>query len=135
MLFQIISIAHEQVQHLLKLCIGNPSENKLDNILSSYTKPDSLILGCIIKDSLVGMVGIKISYPVAIIRHIAVLDEYRKLGIASALINHLIDNLKLSKIKAETDIEAVGFYKKCGFACTEFQGVYNKRFKCVKTIL
>ena len=50
-----------------------------------------------------------------IIIDIATRGCYRKLSIASKLIDYVIKNFDISYLKAETDTEAVEFYKKYGF--------------------
>ena len=49
------------------------------------------------------------------IRSIAVAPSFRSRGIASILISYAVDTLKCSLLKAETDEDAVGFYRKYGF--------------------
>ncbi len=49
------------------------------------------------------------------IRSIAVDPSFRNRGIASILISHAVDTLECSLLKAETDEDAVGFYRKYGF--------------------
>lgn len=69
------------------------------------------------------------------IKGIAVDLKYRKNGIGSKLIQHVCNKLSLFVLTAETDDDAVNFYRHCGFDITEFvrngdNGKF-KRYNCV----
>ena len=58
----------------------------------------------------------------------------RKNGIGKSMINAIQKRYKM-KIKAETDDDAVEFYRKCGFETETFMKTYNtgeyQRYKCI----
>ena len=67
----------------------------------------------------------------ATVLDIAVNENCRKQGIGSALLSFVLENFNISELTAETDDDAVGFYKKFGFTVTEIQTVYDtKRYLC-----
>lgn len=110
--------------------IGNPTKEKVQNILENYQDEDHYLMGAMINDSLVGIIGIKLNKNTAIIKHISVLEEFRNQGIAKKLIQYIIDYFSLAIIKAETDKDAVGFYSALGFKCEQFNADYGLRYKC-----
>ena len=51
----------------------------------------------------------------ATVLDIAVNENCRKQGIGSALLSFVLENFNILELTAETDDDAVGFYKKFGF--------------------
>lgn len=92
------------------------------------------IFGVFDKDQIIGFIVIKTinkQYKAYEIIYIAVNKHYRKLGIASKLIDYIIKNFNMLTLKAETDEEAVGFYKKYGFNIKIGNKIENTiRYKC-----
>ncbi|MCM3588365.1 GNAT family N-acetyltransferase [Mesobacillus maritimus] len=79
----------------------------------------------------VGCIGIEIvGFNECVIKHIAVSPEQRGKGIGSKMIQSLSEQYPF--ISAETDIEAVDFYRKYGFAITSLGEKYPgvERFLC-----
>lgn len=110
--------------------IGNPTSEKIASILESYNYKNHCLIGAIINDKLVGAIGIKLNKNTATIKHISVLEEFRNQGIAKKLIQHVIEHFSLEIVTAETDKDAVGFYRSLGFKCEEFSTEYGIRYKC-----
>lgn len=110
--------------------IGNPTKEKVQNIIAGYQADDHCLIGAIINDSLVGIIGIKLNKNTATIKHISILEEFRKQGIAKKLVQHVMDHSSLEIVTAETDKDAVGFYRSLGFKCEEFSTEYGIRYKC-----
>ena len=65
---------------------------------------------------------------------IAVDLSARSKGVGCYMINQVVKNYSLISVYAETDNDAVGFYRKAGFIITEFPKTYNGetviRYKC-----
>ena len=111
--------------------LGNPSENKVLEVIENYKNPDHPIIGAFIGDILVGVLGICRENEVITIRHIAVLKDFQRRGIGKLLVDEITKCYKFYRIIAETDGESVDFYAKSGFTCHEFKGSYrNLRYKC-----
>ena len=55
-------------------------------------------------------------------------------GIGSYMINQVVNNYDLLSVHAETDNDAVGFYRNVGFSIVEFSETYGNetviRYKC-----
>ena len=68
---------------------------------------------------------------------IAVRSDMRKNGIGRALIDHAAQ--RFSTMSAETDGDAVDFYRACGFECTRFERSFpdgiSVRYKCIRNNL
>ena len=111
--------------------IGNPSKNKILEVIGSYKHPDNKIIGAFTGYILVGVLGLCKTSEVITIRHISVLLDYQRQGIGNLLLGQIKKCYEGCKIIAETDAEAVDFYAKSGFTCCEFNGPYgNLRYKC-----
>lgn len=67
------------------------------------------------------------------ILHIATAPAHRRTGVASGLISHAIATLKCAVLTAETDEEAVAFYRKYGFQAVSLGEKYpgTIRYRCV----
>lgn len=67
------------------------------------------------------------------IKHIAVLPSHRKERIGSKMINFILEKYSLASVLAETDKEAVYFYKKYGFKITSLGEKHPvvERFQCI----
>ena len=87
-------------------------------------------MGSFQADALIGVIGLEKQEAQGIIKHIAVLPQYRLQGVGKALIKHVMAHFSLQIVYAETDDEAVDFYKKIGFNCQPFEGHYGKRYRC-----
>lgn len=111
--------------------IGNPSPEKVLEVIESYKNSDHAIIGAFIGDILVGVLGFCKSSEVITIRHISVSLHYQRQGIGTLLLEEVKKQYASCKIVAETDAESVDFYAKSGFTCHEFKGRYgNLRYKC-----
>ncbi len=83
--------------------------------------------------ALLGSIGLQITAPgEATVRHIAVLPPYRGQSIGRKLVEHLIATRQLQRLLAETDRDAVGFSRRCGFVITSlgerYPGVERFRY-------
>jgi GNAT superfamily N-acetyltransferase len=111
--------------------IGNPSPEKVLEVVGSYKDSDHSIIGAFIGDILVGILGLCKTSKVVTIRHISIHLKYQRQGIGTLLLEEVKKQYEGYKIMAETDTESVNFYTKSGFTCHEFNGPYgNLRYKC-----
>lgn len=122
-----------QVKELLA-CSMWPDEEKIVQELNTYLEDESrILLGEFIDHTLVGLMGIiQISHEKVILKHIAVKEEYRNKGIGKKMIQAYIKTQKVNIVEAETDVEAVDFYRRIGFQVTSLGEKYKgvERFKC-----
>lgn len=121
-----------EIPPILKLAMGFPTPDKIQETLSAYRWPDHSLIGCRVDGKLVGILGAKMKDNMATIQHMAVSAAYRRQGIGKLLIQELFKRFAIGFLFAETDNEAVGFYEKCDFICKPFEGVHGKRYSCQK---
>jgi ribosomal protein S18 acetylase RimI-like enzyme len=119
---------------LLASVIYNPTAERLARMCGRYrTDPMWKLLGCRCGGAIVGCIGIELGTEGrAIIRHISVAPAWRSQGIGTALIQHAIAAFALTQLVAETDLDAVEFYRKCGFTVRSLGEKYpgTERFLC-----
>ncbi|HXF90770.1 MAG TPA: GNAT family N-acetyltransferase [Candidatus Nitrosotenuis sp.] len=132
-IYDLITPDHPELLTVIAPSIGNPTQEKIQRILKEYKISSWQLMGCSINEQLVAVIGLDLSPPNAIIKHISVLPEYRGLGIGKQLIHYALDYFCLSTLSAETDEDAVNFYQTLGFSCQPFNGKYGKRYKCALT--
>lgn len=129
-------IKSESIQpNLRKLLCFATSEKNIEREYELYIQsPVRELYGYDIKDEVVGCIGIEFSGPNRCeIKHIAVLPNHRGEGIGSKMISFIKDKHSLSFVFAETDIDAVNFYRNCGFKITSLGEKYPdvERFQCI----
>lgn len=127
-------LGNPAIRELLAPAIYNPTAERLAQICQRYqTEPTWRLLGYRHRGSIVGCLGLELrGQDNAVIRHIAVAPAWRERGIGKALIVHAIRTFTLSDLIAETDCEAVEFYRRCGFAVQSLGEKYpgTERFLC-----
>ncbi|WP_342534647.1 GNAT family N-acetyltransferase [Lysinibacillus sp. FSL K6-0057] len=111
------------------------SEKKVDREYPLYIEnPERVLYGYTIEQDLVGCIGIvKGEANRCEIKHIAVSPVFRGKGIGREMIRHVEEHHAFSSIYAETDQEAVLFYKNLGFHITSLGENYPgvERFACL----
>ncbi|MBU7595841.1 GNAT family N-acetyltransferase (plasmid) [Metabacillus halosaccharovorans] len=120
---------HPSVRELLSFAT---SDFKVDLEYQMYLKSLNRKLYCFeLQEEIIGCIGIEIiSFNECVIKHIAVSSEHRGKGIGSRMIEFLSEEFTL--ITAETDKDAVDFYRKYGFSITSLGEKYPgvERFLC-----
>jgi len=113
------------------------SEKKVDREYPLYIEnPERVLYGYTIEQDLVGCIGIvKGEANRCEIKHIAVSPAYRGKGVGREMIRYVEDHHAFSSIYAETDQDAVIFYKNLGFHITSLGEKYPgvERFGCLLT--
>ena len=128
---------HDCIDDLLEYCIGNPSKDKIQKILLAYAKEKEKYIYCYKKEKeILGFIGILDDKEHITINHIAVAIKSRGLGIGKKLIDYVFDKFLPESIIAETDDDAVNFYKKVGFEIQNLPEAYQgiTRYKCKRGI-
>ncbi|HWT76996.1 MAG TPA: GNAT family N-acetyltransferase [Mobilitalea sp.] len=123
----LLSVLAESVYNPTEERLNKKAENYINNLSTAIfaAKSNKTYTGVIILD----ISNIKR----VIIHNIAVNKSYQKSGIGSSLINHCIDTFQPDEIIAETDDDAVGFYKKLGFDIVSLGDKYGAgitRYEC-----
>ncbi|WP_242268177.1 GNAT family N-acetyltransferase [Bacillus cereus group sp. BfR-BA-01352] len=121
-------IEKDPILNVLLYAIG-PSETSLKKAVLFYERNK----GSLYRYEEKACIGIEIiGANKARICHIAVVPQYRHKGIALQMIKEVVRMHQLTYIEAETDDEAVEFYKKIGFQVKSLGEKYPgiERFHC-----
>jgi len=116
------------------LCIGFPTQSKVQAVLRQYqVDPTRRLFCCQLDGIIVGCVGVSLEQDKAVLQHIAVSPHHQRRSIGQFMVGAVFSALNLCCLEAETDKDAVGFYIKCGFIVTSLGEVHpnTERFKCV----
>ena len=121
--------------NLRKLLSFVTSERNVEREFELYIQsPFRELYGYEFDDDVVGCIGIELSdLNRCEIKHIAVSPNHRGQGIGSKMISFIKVKHSLTFVFAETDKDAVNFYKKCGFKITSLGEKYTgvERFQCI----
>lgn len=123
----------DEVRQLLAECMW-PDEERVTRELDSYRSDNSKnLLGKIINNELVGLIGVKRNEVDVVLLHIAVKEVYRGKGIGKEMIHEYIGVNEIKRMEAETDQDAVDFYREIGFEICSLGEKYpgRERFKCI----
>ncbi|MET3942909.1 ribosomal protein S18 acetylase RimI-like enzyme [Paenibacillus sp. PvP094] len=127
-------IQEPEVQELLSYSVF-PDPEQVGQALQQYVNKDELLLdGYEDEGQLVGLVGYeKTGNSEITIQHIAVLPENRFKNYGRGMIAQLLEKYNPDKLIAETDQEAVEFYRNTGFVVYSLGELYPgvERFRCV----
>ncbi|MGF7048647.1 ribosomal protein S18 acetylase RimI-like enzyme [Paenibacillus sp. DS2015] len=123
-----------EVTELLSYAVF-PDDKSLKAAIELYEGNDSLQLyGFEDEELLVGLIGFEMDAGrVITINHIAVLPENRLKGYGRGMLLELLEAQKPTQMIAETDEEAVDFYRNIGFVVYSLGEIYPgvERFRCV----
>lgn len=128
----------DDVRALLALAVG-PGLGRVQAVCEQYeSDPTWQIRGAYRDGRLVGCLGIELlGQDSSRIRHVAVDRLHRREGIGRTMIESISRRQQFSQLIAETDAEAVDFYRALGFTIRA-AGTINpavERFQCVLTIV
>ncbi len=119
-----------------KHCMYMPTIEKFYKKVDAFLHDDSIkIFACLCRNEMKGMIVISFTerYRMEIIG-IAVDVSARCQGIGSYMVNKVANDYGCMSVYAETDDDAVGFYRKNGFAVRPFSETYDGetfiRYKC-----
>lgn len=128
------NLSKPEVLTLLVPSVYNPTPERLKHRAEKYALDENVHVYACKRDGIyVGIVVFKTENGTAEILDIAVKPEYRKNGIGSKLIDFILNQFPVNLITAETDDEAVGFYKKCGFVIADTHEKFNvERYSIIK---
>lgn len=122
-------------EHIIKLLAFATSLKRVDHAYDTYLQSPNSKLYAFVEDGVIeGCIGINlIDSNKSEIKHIAVSPTQRGKGIGTNLIMYVIKKHSISKLYAETDRDAVNFYKNIGFTITSLGEKYPgvERFYCL----
>ena len=126
-------LLNEQIYTLLTPSVYNPTTEKLQKRAQKYFDCNSTNAYAFLQDGeYVGIMVFNIDDDTVTINDIAVKTDFRDKGIGGKMIRFILDKFSSNNIIAETDDDAVGFYKKFGFEISEIESEFDsKRYNCV----
>lgn len=125
-----ISSQHPELKMVIKSSIGNPADEKIDSVLSSY-KDKGVLIGAFVSEKLLGCCGYEINANKLIIKHLSVIKDFQENGIGSQLVKHIMAFEDCDLIIADTDNDALDFYNKLNFQCKKIDTEFDTdRFQC-----
>lgn len=126
------SLFDPEVLTLLAPSVYNPTPERLKHRAEEYAADSNVkAYACKNSEKYIGIVVFVTENGTTEILDIAVKPEYRKHGIGRKLIDFIFNRFPVDTIIAETDDEAVGFYKRYGFAVTPTKEVSDiRRYFC-----
>ena len=127
-------ITEPDILKLLAPSVYNPTEERLLNRAKKYQEDEETNVYVYKEDNeYKGIVVFEIVNNSATILDIAVKPEYQKSGIGRKLVDFILNNFGVDAVAAETDDDAIGFYKKYGFDILKTEIKYNTtRYTCIK---
>lgn len=120
---------------IYRQCMYKPTFEAYKNKIADHLKDlDTRAFECLTKDGISGIIVLN-GKETAELLGIAVSTEFQKRGIGTFMIVEAAKKMNIRRIIAETDDDAVGFYKKSGFEITEmiknYGGESIVRYRCV----
>ena len=116
------------------MAIGSPNRAKVDEVSKRYLQePGWALLGYEVGGVLLGRIGIEVVAQADIkIQHISVTPERWRRGIGRGMLIDVRSLYPSAQLVAETDGDAVGFYRRCGFKVESLGELYQEveRFLC-----
>lgn len=126
-----IEPSHPELPDVIAYSIGNPTDEKVRKVLDGYRAQNNALIGYFVGGNLAGVIGLEISRTSVTIQHISVLPNYQSNGIGKQLVQYVMKHFSPKALSAETDEDAVGFYRAMGFECSDYEGKHGKRYRCV----
>jgi len=130
-----------EMYNVFSNCLYMPTWDKFIAEAKEYMRNDAInIFGYYEDNRVIGIIVIKQNKNgIFEIKGIAVDSEFRKHGLGKKLIKYVCDKLSICTLLAETDDDAVGFYRRCGFETEKFKRTGDNgeyiRYKCILRIL
>lgn len=128
------SLSNDSNLEILKESVFEPTKEKLIKRAIYYENTDGVVsYGYAYNDVILGLIVLDVkNKDEIIILDIAVKKDHQKRGVGKALLNYVLFELEPKILIAETDDDAVGFYKNNKFEIVNLGEKYlnNTRYEC-----
>ena len=115
-----------QTYGIYKLCMFQPSEEKFSRKADAFLQDNAVkVYVCLQNGETKAIIVLRVEAAKAEILGIAVVEAAQRQGIGSYMIKHLVETLALTSLYAETDDDAVDFYRKNSFSVTQVTETYD----------
>ena len=131
------NVNNSVISELLAPSVYNPTKERLLNRAKKYSEGENIYIYSFNQNDFYrGIVVFKLENNSAQILDIAIKPEYQKKGIGTKLLDFIVNEFEIDKIIAETDDDAVSFYRKYGFSVSEAETEYDtKRYQCIYSVV
>ena len=122
------------ITNLLADCMYPDEERVIVEYEKYRNDPSRRLLGRTENQELVGLIGVIHQTEDEVeLKHIAIHSSYRRQGLGRKLIMEYMEQHHIRRMEAETDKDAVNFYRRIGFNITSLGEKYPgvERFKCI----
>ncbi|KOP68493.1 GNAT family N-acetyltransferase [Paenibacillus lautus] len=123
----------KEIINLLAECMYPDNKRVIQEYERYKNDKSRILLGRMENHELVGLIGIiyQTDYEIEL-KHIAIKSNNRRKGLGKKLIMEFMEENLIRRMEAETDKNAVNFYRKIGFNITSLGEKYPgvERFKC-----
>ena len=107
----------EEAFSIYASCMYHPTYEEYKTQMEDYLHDSSVkVFVCENRGKRIGMMVLKSSGVAAEIIGIAVSANARRKGIGKQMIQRVMESENLKSVKAQTDDDSIGFYRKCGFS-------------------
>lgn len=128
---------NETIKTIMSYAMFNPTEGRVKSAAEGiYGKQQGHFYVAEEEGIIIGIIGVRrVDNSFVEIMHIAVEESARRKGIGTALVKYVDDIERVDQILAETDEDAVKFYRKFGFKVRKTEDVmFNTiRYSCTYT--
>lgn len=128
------SLKSTNVLSIISECLYEQTKEKINLLAENYyNDPNIETYGYYLEDKIYGVIVIEKKNTENLnILNLAVSKDHQRQGIGSKLIDYIISELAPKTLTAETDDDAVDFYRKHNFSVTSLGEKYNNvtRYKC-----
>jgi N-acetylglutamate synthase-like GNAT family acetyltransferase len=132
----LIDLSGRQDEPAIRRVLGlsHGSTEALEEACAHYRAAEWTIIGWREGEEILACAGAEtLSSDTIGIRSIAVAPAWRNLGLGRKLIDALAERADAKRVVAETDDDAVGFYRRCGFAVADASPRFGRaRYWCVR---
>lgn len=121
------------IQSLLKTAIKHSTQQELEKTCYVYmSEPKYQIIGMKEENQVIGLIIFHLTNNhEAFIENIAIYPIHQNKEVLAALIHHIQDNYKLTKIVTTADRKKLRDYEKLGFRAKEVSNALGIYYKCI----
>lgn len=119
-----VPLVDPRAEQMLRLAVGPGEPTRLTAAMEIFEVTDARLVGLGDGDHLFGVVGFRHDGGDVRIQHLAVRPEVQGRGWGRVIVDWLASACPGLPLVAETDDDAVGFYRRCGFRVTPLGETY-----------
>ncbi|PTA66490.1 GNAT family N-acetyltransferase [Deinococcus arcticus] len=108
-----------------------PDPDRIAAELDRYRQGTRRVFAWVVAGQIVSAAGLEVDGAAATILHLGTHPDHARQGQARTLLREVARHLNLRTLTAETDDEAAGFYRRCGFTVQAIPSPWPRaRYRC-----